>query len=271
MWAHLWRRVGGRYRIPRCCSTFSSQARCASAVARRPSLPCHPVSSHHRALRDGRSQAHRPPLCPSSCPAAPAATSCRARGRPQSGGRERGWGTNEGHCGTANHMHRLGCWQDEKQPPQQSTVASTSARVASSAPAPAPRPHLVEVRAEEDDGGGEAHQRGQAQDHFAEHRLGARGRAARGQRHEGWAGRGAAAEQVGAQRGHTHAGGTSGGAADTTCCYQSPHPHPAPPSQASPAPARAGPAQSRRRRWPAGQRPGSTAARPAPGSSTCPG
>ncbi len=34
-------------------------------------------------------------------------------------------------------------------------------------------------------------------------------------------------------------------------------------------PVRAALAQSRRRRWPAGQRPGSTAARPAPGSSTC--
>ena len=57
-------------------------------------------------------------------------------------------------------------------------------QAASTAPAAATR--LVEVRAEQDDGGGEAHQRGQAQDHLVKHSLVVgRGRQARAQRQVG--------------------------------------------------------------------------------------
>ena len=130
------------------------------------------------------------PLCPSWCPAAPAATACHVHGRPQSASRPWISRTNSGsRCLEDRGREAQGCavcLQACLPPSASMHAAAPSAGQAAAGrsrrqpPRQIPRQaHLVEVCAEQDDGGGEAHQRRQAQDHLVEHSL------------AGWAGEGA--------------------------------------------------------------------------------
>lgn len=173
--ARVWpcSRADGRAASARPTSSPSSPQ---AAVRGACGVPPHAVGPRRSGAATLCNHLHCAPLWPCACPAAPAATSCRARGRPQSLARQgRRWSAalvgaqqraQSGCC--SRHGPRPlglprahgGLRQRQPSQPQQQPCQAGEAGA-----------RLVEVRAEEDDGGGGAHQAGQPHDHPVEHGL----------------------------------------------------------------------------------------------------